>query len=738
MANEVNNLYEFDGFRFEGGTHRLWQNNELILLSPKASELLCLLLKRNGEFVSKEEIFETVWAATFVEDGVLTQNIYTLRKVLGKDEDGEPLIENRTRLGYRITVPVTVSVKKTNRIHKSETNGNQESIEEIIFDDNAESISTGKKRNWKKLGAVLIFGIILLATTGFFGFRVFRPRIASFFRAPVETIRFQSLTNTGNIYHPTISPDGNFAAYVKKDNVYLKDIASNKEIKLEIPNVSAFSVLQFSPDGNFIYFRPTSTLRNDSSVLQVSRFGGETKLIAEKTWGSFGVSGDGKEIAFVRNVAEQTKQFLIIKNLETGAERELASVDFPELFLFSCSFSWSPDNRKIAYVVENFTARRTSLFVIDAESGQKEEVKTQRLRKFEQIAWLPDGETLIASANEGGKFFHLWKIFYNSGDVQRITNGLNTYGRISISADGKKVLALQTAENSNLFVAGVENLNEQKQITFGNTNNIGQTTLRWAGEDKLIYVSYSEENPMSNLGAVNLADNGRQSLTTNTDFNCESPTVSDDGKHIYFTTTQSPFVNAWRMDSSGGNLTQITDGKDGWRMNPQISQDGKYLYYIFRDREGGAIKRLSLVDKTEETILEKGAANPVAVLALAPDSSRLTFMNWSNKVADDNDKTNFQFGVASIQNPSEIKFFDVKMVNQVIQMTADGKAFDYISWDEGKTMIMRQSIEGGEPTEIFTLPKARIFNFAWSKSGKQLAISYGHQYKDAVMLTDFE
>lgn len=67
----------------------------------------------------------------------------------------------------------------------------------------------------------------------------------------------------------------------------------------------------------------------------MARFGGETQLVVEKTWGSFGISNDGKQIAFVRNLAEQTKQILIIKNLESGEERELATTDFPELFLYT-------------------------------------------------------------------------------------------------------------------------------------------------------------------------------------------------------------------------------------------------------------------------------------------------------------------------------------------------------------------------------------------------------------------
>jgi DNA-binding winged helix-turn-helix (wHTH) protein len=106
MSIEINNLYSFGGFSFDGRTGKLSRDGKLVLLSPKASGLLKLLLERTGEFVGKDEIFETVWADTFVEDGVLTQNIYTLRKALGDDENGLPLIENKTRLGYRITVPV--------------------------------------------------------------------------------------------------------------------------------------------------------------------------------------------------------------------------------------------------------------------------------------------------------------------------------------------------------------------------------------------------------------------------------------------------------------------------------------------------------------------------------------------------------------------------------------------------------------------------------------------------------
>jgi len=51
---------------------------------------------------------------------------------------------------------------------------------------------------------------------------------------------------------------------------------------------------------------------------------------------------------------------------------------------------------------------------------------------------------------------------------------------------------------------------------------------------------------------------------------------------------------------------------------------------------------------------------------------------------------------------------------------------------------LRQSVDGGELQTIFALPKEKIFNFAWSKSGTRLAISRGQSYKDAVLLTNFD
>ncbi|MCB1025373.1 MAG: transcriptional regulator, partial [Acidobacteria bacterium] len=103
-SNNINVLYSFGEFRFDTKTNILWQGSELIPLTPKALELLALLVRKEGAIVSKEEIFKTVWNGAFVEEGVLTQNVYILRQALGTDEGGNQLIENVPRRGYRLSV----------------------------------------------------------------------------------------------------------------------------------------------------------------------------------------------------------------------------------------------------------------------------------------------------------------------------------------------------------------------------------------------------------------------------------------------------------------------------------------------------------------------------------------------------------------------------------------------------------------------------------------------------------
>lgn len=87
-------VYEFGDFRLEAAHLMLYRNLEEISIAPKQVETLLALVERSGEIVSKDELMKRLWANSFVEESNLSQNIYTLRKILGETDGGKPMIEN--------------------------------------------------------------------------------------------------------------------------------------------------------------------------------------------------------------------------------------------------------------------------------------------------------------------------------------------------------------------------------------------------------------------------------------------------------------------------------------------------------------------------------------------------------------------------------------------------------------------------------------------------------------------
>lgn len=732
MSNDFNNLYEFGDFRLNTETNTLWRENELIQLSAKAGELLRLIVEKQGEVVSKDEIFSKVWAETFVEEGVLTQNIYTLRQALGTDENGKPLIENLKRRGYRITIPV-----KTNRNLQARnqeiifaTQTRTEIIEEIIETDSPKLLS-GETPFYRRRSTIFFCsGLVFILLAGFVGYLIFRQKVRAYFQPSVENVQFLKVTDTGNIDYPSLSPDGNMCVFTRQQQIFLKDIASNKEIKLDIPNVEKISSVQFSPKGDSIFFRNAEIPRRIANILQVSRFGGETKLIAEKAWANFAISPNGKNIAFIRNFSEH--QTLYLKNLENSEERELHTRFYPENFHHLSTPSWSPDGKTIAFIALAAEERSTKLFVADVETGAVEEIKSNRLRQFDQAVWLPDGETLIVLAKELGRESQVWKLFYPSGEVQRISNGLNSFEKVSVSADGKKILAMQSVRNSNIYVADSKNIAEQQPLTASNSGNFGETSLDWIGNEKVIYASSDEKNPSANLSTINNIDKTRQILTSNTDFQSDYAKTSADGK-IFFLANRGRLINIWRMDNTGENLKQITDGRDGLRLYPAPSPDGNFVYYLHRTRESSSIKRFNLAEQKEEMFFFQADVVPAGFLSISSDGKHLVFLNLKNSIESSDEESSFQAAVVSTENPAEVKLYKISKYRNSIKFSPDGTGLDYASQNK----LFRQDFQTGEIKELISYPQEQLFNFAWSKDGSKFAISRGKVSQDAVLLTGF-
>jgi TolB-like protein/DNA-binding winged helix-turn-helix (wHTH) protein/Tfp pilus assembly protein PilF len=108
MSQQTSGLYEFGRFRLDGRERLLLRDGAIVSLTPKAFDLLLVLVERHGHLLGKEELFKAVWPDSFVEESSLSSNIALIRKALGEGMNGERYIETVPKRGYRFVASVKV------------------------------------------------------------------------------------------------------------------------------------------------------------------------------------------------------------------------------------------------------------------------------------------------------------------------------------------------------------------------------------------------------------------------------------------------------------------------------------------------------------------------------------------------------------------------------------------------------------------------------------------------------
>ncbi|TCL69531.1 transcriptional regulator [Rhizobium sp. BK251] len=102
-ADEGHVDFVFDNFRLSPHRQLLLKNNRPVAIGSRAFLILLELVRRSGELVSKQELFDLVWPGVFVEECNLRTQISGLRRVLGDECNAFGYIANIPGRGYRFT-----------------------------------------------------------------------------------------------------------------------------------------------------------------------------------------------------------------------------------------------------------------------------------------------------------------------------------------------------------------------------------------------------------------------------------------------------------------------------------------------------------------------------------------------------------------------------------------------------------------------------------------------------------
>jgi DNA-binding winged helix-turn-helix (wHTH) protein len=106
----------FGPFAVDVLSRQLTQHGEAVHLTPKAFDLLALLIAEAPRIVPKAELHERLWPGTFVTDATLVGVVKELRRALGDQDDSNRILRTVHRVGYGFCAPIVRGPRVSRRV----------------------------------------------------------------------------------------------------------------------------------------------------------------------------------------------------------------------------------------------------------------------------------------------------------------------------------------------------------------------------------------------------------------------------------------------------------------------------------------------------------------------------------------------------------------------------------------------------------------------------------------------
>ena len=569
------------------------------------------------------------------------------------------------------------------------------------------------KSKYRPFIAVVLILAVALAGIGYGLYRYVYGNNTPLVFQPGQVTR---LTSTGKVKATVISPDGNFIIYAQEDNVgqeslWMQHVGSGSNVQIVPSSDIEYRVLNITPDGNSIYY-----IDEKQSVYQIPVFGGTAKKIAEGLVKDSGIgfSPDGKQFTFVRRFENDVSALLTI-NADGTNEQRIISIEQPRKLQIDPA--WSPDGKIIAcpILIDGFF----KILAVQVANGEFELISPKGWSVIRKLAWLPDSNSLIFIGTVKGNFHQLFQISYPGGDARQITSDLYNYDDFSLSFDGRSLAAVKVELTAHLWTTPGDDVIRAREITSGFEKFDGLYSLDWMSDTKILYTSSPSDD--ISIWTIEADGSNPKQLLKEGHF----PTISPDHRFIVYRERIDSELALQRMDLSDGSIKLLSKGMIHY---PTFSPDGKWLVFTrYNDRV--ALWKVPIEGGEATQLLVENAL----CSAVSPDGKTIAFVFRKGGNAN-------RIALVSFDGGEIIKAFDSVLEsnplsnNQNLQWTPDGRGIYYIALNNGVSNIWRQPIDGSPPVQVTRFDTGRIFNFAYSSDGKQLALSRGSLNSDVVLI----
>ena len=94
-------VWRFGAFVLDTQRYELRSGDDVIRVEPQVFDVLTQLVRNSHRFVTKEELFDSVWGGRFVGEAALTSRIKAARRALGDDGESQRYIRTVRGRGYQ-------------------------------------------------------------------------------------------------------------------------------------------------------------------------------------------------------------------------------------------------------------------------------------------------------------------------------------------------------------------------------------------------------------------------------------------------------------------------------------------------------------------------------------------------------------------------------------------------------------------------------------------------------------
>jgi eukaryotic-like serine/threonine-protein kinase len=529
------------------------------------------------------------------------------------------------------------------------------------------------------------------------------------------------LTSSGNAALAAISPDGRYVAHVKNDpgapSLWMRQTATTSDVQIVPPATVRYDGVTYSPEGNHVYYVTYPPTGGLGTLYRVPALGGTSEKIIEDVDSRVSFSPDRAQFTFTRGAPAEGTAFVMIANADGTNVRKLAQLAMPDQFMLNAT-TWSSDGKTVIAPAQSLRDGPHALIAaIDVATGTITQLK-DRWTQLLDLEWVPGTNTfLVAGADFGQATPQLWQIAYPSGERHAITNDLNTYSSLSLSADRSSLATVQTERVANLWIANIDNFAAVTQITSGRGRGDGLLGMDWTPDGQVVFVSNAAAGQQ--LWMTERDGRNVRQLTAAQQEPVFSVSVTPDGRHVVFQRYADGRMRVWRMNLDGSDQKLLTDGT--LDLAPVAAPGG--IVYFARVTAGVPRPYKVSIEGGEAVALGDYNFRPIDVSA---DGSQLLGIAWNPEAR------------RSVLGIMPAGGGVVRMLPQVPSfvggLSPDGQWLLFPVLQRGGVRIERYDLVSNTSTPLGALPGV-LFAGGLSPDGKRLALSRGDILSDVLLLT---